>query len=437
MSPRQLAPGWLVVVSCLSAWPAAAQAPAAGAAASAPRPAASAAPAAPAASVAAPAASATVPAASAAAPAASTKRSARPARKPVAKAPPKPAPAPASATVVNTPPPAPAGPSASEVAAHERDLEAIRRALVETAVSAPVRVQSIGWIDSQGRLHEESQFTSDARVRGVRVQAYLEDPAAPTTSGPKVSVDVESLPTGVGRRVESDPAQCLARNGRWRQNLHLEVLAVAGPAGPLTPQAARAAQALVPLLTAAGRESRRWVVQPRPYQVASSYERALLGREADTVDWLARVSLLARADGQLEAELQLLPQGHLAPPKQLRLALPGPQASALAWAERMAEWVATLDRETACDPMWFAVQGQGTSLRLREGGAHGLQAGDRLLLVRRQHLGGRLLEPGAVRATALLQVEAGGSTALRWLAGPTPPAGGAAGAPDDWVALPL
>jgi transposase len=71
------------------------------------------------------------------------------------------------------------------------------------------------------------------------------------------------------------------------------------------------------------------VVQPRPYQAASSYERALLGREADTVDWLARVSLLARADGQLEAELQLLPQGHLAPPKQLRLAVPGPQASAL------------------------------------------------------------------------------------------------------------
>ena len=438
MSPRQLAPGWLVVVSCLSAWPAAAQAPAAGAVASAPRAAASAPPAAPAASVAAPAASATAPVASAAAPAGPASRSARPARKPVAKAPPKSMSAPAPATAANTPAPAPApapaGPSASEAAAHERDLDAIRRALVETAAAAPVRVQSIGWIDSQGRLHEESQFTSDARVRGVRVQAYLEEPAAPNAAAPKVSVDLESLPTGVGRRVESDPAQCLARNGRWRQNLHLEVQAVAGPSGAPAPQAARAAQALVPLLTAAGRESRRWVVQPRPYQAATVYERALLGREADTVDWLARVSLLARADGQLEAELQLLPQGHLAPPKQLRLALPGPQASALAWAERMAEWVATLDRETACDPMWFAVQGQGTSLRLREGGAHGLQAGDRLLLVRRQHLGGRLLEPGAVRATALLQVEAGGSTALRWLAGLPPAAGGAA---DDWVALPL
>ena len=415
MSPRQLAPGWLVVVSCLSAWPAAAQTPASGAA-SAPR------------------------AAASAAPAAAASRTARPpARKPAAKAPAKPvaAAAPAPSAVASTPTTAaPAsGAAAAEMAVHERELDAIRRALVETAVSAPVRVQSIGWIDSQGRLHEESQFTSDARVRGVRVQAYLEDPVSPSPPAPTVKVDLEALPTGVGRRVESDPAQCLARNGRWRQNLHLEVLTVPGLGGPLTAQAERTAQALVPLLTAAGQESRRWVLRPRPYQAASAYERALIGREADTVDWVARVSLMARASGQLEAELQLLPQGHLAPPKRLRLALPGPQASAVIWAERMAEWVATLDRETACDPMWFAVQGQGTSLRLREGGSHGLQAGDRLLLVRRQHLGGRLLEPGAVRATALLQVEAGGSTALRWLAGLPPAAGGAA--VDDWVALPL
>lgn len=432
MSPRQLAPGWLVVVSCLSAWPAAAQAPAAGAAASAPRAAASAAPAAPA------AAPAPVASASASAPAA---RNVRPVRKPVVKAPAKPVAPAAVVTAASAPAlqaaPAVAAPGSTEAAAHERELEAIRRALVETQAAAPVRVQSIGWIDSQGRLHEESQFTSDARVRGVRVQAYLDDPATPGASAPQVTVDLESLPTGVGRRVESDPAQCLARNGRWRQNLQFEVQAVPGPGSTLSPQAARAAQALVPLLMAAGRESRRWVLRPRPYQAASSYERALLGREAETVDWLARVNLLARADGQLEAVLQLLPQGHPGAPRQIRLALPGSQAPALAWAERMAEWVATLDRETACDPMWFAVQGQGGSLRLREGGAHGLQAGDRLLLVRRQHLAGRLLEPGAVRATALLQVEAGSSTALRWLAGPTPPAGGQAGAADDWVALPL
>ncbi len=334
------------------------------------------------------------------------------------------------------------GLSSAQAAAHERDLEAIRQALVETTVAAPVRVQSFGWIDSQGRLHEESQFTSDARVRGVRVQAYLEDPAAPSATPSaathQVTVDLESLPTGLGRRAPSDPAQCLARNGRWRQGLHLEVLAAPGPSGASSPQALRTAQVLLPLLTAAGRESRRWVIRPRPFQASSSYERALFGRESDASDWLARVTLLARPDGQLEGDLQLLPQGHAAPPRHLRLALPGPQASGVEWAEHLAAWVNMLDRETACDPMWFAVQGQGDQLRLKEGGAHGLQAGDRLLLVRRQHLAGRLLEPGAVRATALVQVEAGGSNALRWLAGPnSAPIGTGASAADDWVVLPL
>lgn len=306
-----------------------------------------------------------------------------------------------------------------------------------------MRVQSFGWIDSQGRLHEDSQFTSDARVRGVRVQAYLEDPSAPPPPAPKVMVDVESLPTGVGRRAESDPAQCLTRNGRWRQGLQLEVVAAPGAGGQLLPQAARLAQTLVPVFTAAARESRRWVVTPRPYQGASSYERALLGREVDTADWLARVVLLTRAGGQMEAELQLMPQGHPAAPRRLLLPLPPLQASPVVWVERMAEWVNALDQASACDPMWFAVRGEGGNLRLREGGAHGLQAGDRLLLVQRQHLAGRLLEPGAVRSIALLQVEPGGSGALRWLAGPRP--GAAPNAPaamagvhtGDWVVLPL
>ena len=35
--------------------------------------------------------------------------------------------------------------------------QAIRDALVETTIAAPVRVQSYGWIDTEGRLHETGQ----------------------------------------------------------------------------------------------------------------------------------------------------------------------------------------------------------------------------------------------------------------------------------------
>jgi hypothetical protein len=463
MTARQLAPGWLALVGWLIAWPAAAQAPAA-APASAPARAASAVPPAapPASAASAPAPTAAASAARPAPAAASAPAAAVPAA-PIASAPAASAPArPASRPrVVRKPQPAasaaraPSGSSvtaaaaaeasanAAERAAHERDLEAIRNALLETAVAAPVRVQSFGWIDTQGRLHEDTQFTSDARVRGVRVQAYLEDPNAPPPPPPKVMVDLESLPAGVGRQTDSQPQRCLEKHGRWRQALQVEVVAAAGSDGRVPLEAARLAVGLQLLFTAAGGQSRRWVLQPRPAQGATAYERVLFGREADRADWLARVVLLPRARGLIEAELQLQPLGHGAPSRRLVLPLAPLEASAAVWAERMADWVARLDELTACDPLWFAVVPSEGGLRLRQGAAHGMQPGDRLLLVQRQHLAGRLLEPGAVRAMALLQADDSQGQRLRWLAGPRPGAEGPAGAAgrpplaEDWVVLPL
>jgi hypothetical protein len=99
----------------------------------------------------------------------------------------------------------------------------------------------------------------------------------------------------------------------------------------------------------------------------------------------------------------------------------------------MSGALAALERQSACEPLWYSVAANGDRLHLREGSVHGLQPGDRLLLVERQHLPGRLLEPGAARALALVQVgtPSAQGTPLRWLAGPRPAQAG------DWVALPL
>jgi len=311
----------------------------------------------------------------------------------------------------------------------ERQLESIRHALVEASVSAPVRVQSYGWIDTEGRLHESTQFTSDIRVRGVRLPTHVEDPAQREPAR-QVRGDPVVLPAGLAA------GACQATDRRWRQGLHVEVVAGRGlPAQG--PQAAHRVTADVErAFLAANQQSRRWVAQTRPYQAATAYERALIGRDADRTQWLARIELSAAAAG-IEAQVEIGAANQPTQTRRLRVPL-----GAAAWSAEpatgtldaaMAEAVAQLDRLSACDPLWYSVAVVGEALRLREGLAHGLQAGDRLLLVERRFLPDRLLEPGSVRALALVQVSqpTDSGTTLQWLAGPRPAQAG------DWVALPL
>lgn len=312
----------------------------------------------------------------------------------------------------------------------ERQLQAIRDALVEKTLAAPVRVQSFGWIDTEGRLHESTQFTSDTRVRGVRVQSYLEDPAvaaaaAAAAEAVRVQVDADVLPSGLGRKVQADPQQCLASARRWRQALHVEAV---NPSG--IPVVHTLTRDLVQSFLDAARESRRWVAQRRPLQPATAYEQALVGREVDRTEWLARIELDGRP-GALQARVELMPLQQPTQARRVRVSLSATDAAGLDVA--MAGALTALERQSACDPLWYSVAANGDRLHLREGMAHGLQPGDRLLLVERQHLPSRLLEPGAARALALVQVEATGAqgTPLRWLAGPRPAQAG------DWVALPL
>ncbi len=316
----------------------------------------------------------------------------------------------------------------------ERQLQAIRQALIDTTVAAPVRVQSFAWIDAEGRLHESAQFTSDTRVRGVRVQSYLDDPSAPA---PQARVDVAPqplpLPTGTGPRAATDPQQCLADQRRWRLGLHVEV-ALAPDLDVLHPGAAqRLAAGLAQAFVRAAHESQRWIAQRRPYQPVSAYERALVGREADRSDWLLRIELAGLEGQGVEARFELARVQEPTAARRLRLRLPAGQLRAADLSLLMAQAVQALDQQVACEPVHFSVESSGPSLLLRGGAANGLKAGDRLLLVERQYLPSRLLEPGALRSAGIVQVDMAGTdgAALRWLAGPRPEKAG------DWVALPL
>ena len=372
---------------------------------------------------------------------------AQPAARPVAKAASRPASqavqAASAASRAATPAAAVAAAPAPVASPHERELDAIRQAIVEATTGSPMRVLSSAWIDERGSLHETTQFTSDARIRGVRVLSYLEEPLQ-REARERVQVLVDKLPPGVGAAPGAEAAACLDRQRRWRQTLHVEMADLPPALMALAPMAAhRLGHRLARDFMTAAAESRRWTVRARPYQPVTSYERALVGRTADRTDWLARLWLDVDAAGSvpgkppmLAVRLELHPVDGSVPAITVRQSLPWGDLTGDLWAPVLAEAVAAMDRETACAPVWYSVGAQGNQLFVFEGASHGLQVGDRLLLVDRAHLPGRLLEAGATSSMALLQVAStqSGLTQLRWLAGPRPAAGVPAG---QWVALPL
>jgi hypothetical protein len=100
----------------------------------------------------------------------------------------------------------------------------------------------------------------------------------------------------------------------------------------------------------------------------------------------------------------------------------------------MRQWVAQLDKHTACEPVQFHVRRNGTpTLELHAGVDSGLRPGDRVLLMNPSHVPSRMLEPGVAQHLALAQVVKVGPhrTELQQLAGPALAPHGA------WMALPL
>lgn len=368
-----------------------------------------------------------------------------------------------------THPTGPTGP-VDEMLAHERELEAIRKALLQTALNAPMRVRSTSWIDGQGRLQESAQFSSDAKVRGVRVESYLTDDKQQDF---RVHVDTSSvkLPMGVGAKPSTDESTCAAHNARWRQRVQVQWQwsdgwsqlphAVAQQLQMHT-QAAWLQQAAHP---------GRWMWQNPSTATGSSYTQALLqpaaqraeGRAVLTVavvqpagspvTWLDRVTfnqfrpsppapvLRWRMHVQLQAAQQERAFEWDMPLVYGPLALHGGTGAGTfsGWnlpkdaAQQLQQWVRWIDTQTLCDVVAYPVQQVAGEWRVMADAHLGARPGDRFLIVDRASVPQRMLEPGALASMAIAEigVTARESSQIRWLAGPTPQPG------RDWVALPL
>jgi hypothetical protein len=53
-------------------------------------------------------------------------------------------------------------------------LRAFKQRALDAAFESGARVKSVSYIDNEGRLHERAMFSSEADVRGVQIESYLD-----------------------------------------------------------------------------------------------------------------------------------------------------------------------------------------------------------------------------------------------------------------------
>lgn len=177
-----------------------------------------------------------------------------------------------------------------ELPAAEAQLAAIRSALLERVMSAPTRVLSLGWIDSSGALQENSQFMTEARVRGIRVLGYLADEGGNPV--PEVTAQIElppSLRSLTGAREHCDPAP-----RPLRRPLAVDLRIAPDLQGQDAGMGQWLAAQLELRLRRATRDLQHWVDVDDGVHfngLRSPYQRALLGIEPVSAPWRLRLTL--------------------------------------------------------------------------------------------------------------------------------------------------
>ena len=376
-------------------------------------------------------------------------------------------------TVLGTMLPATAGDVVSNLPTEpKKRLEAIQHALVNAAMEGNTRVRNAAWVDSNGRLHENTRITSDMKLRNVRVLNYL-----------TVEDGVSAAIVAEGRGVTPDEEVCRANLQRYRREATLDI-AQRIPAngmdahewqGFLTQARAR--------FVARAHAGRKWLLTASTPAPATSYERNLLGYTPDITPYQMVLDVLpAGALGiepvrpratRDEQALQMIktardyvmdaPEKRAPVPFVVRLSVYERVNQRLLWQDAVplfyperdvkhtsqplpvgllseldnviGRWQQRLDNDFACRPQNFNVlQESGKGWVINGGQAAGLAIGDQMLLMNREQLPARILEPDSGEHMALVEVVnvGNGRAVLRKLAGSA-----SAGRSGDWVATPF
>ena len=313
----------------------------------------------------------------------------------------------------------------------EATLVAIKEALVSEAQATESKVINTAWLDAKGQLHESTIVHSSMRVRGIQVQAYLDE-----MQKPKVEIALDDkgglLP------------ECFAKDDHLKRTVRVNPVRVQDHfVIELRPIAVKAADRLKRELVGFFEESEYWhakyVVQP-----ASAYQSMVSGLRPEPVRYeldvtvseglrpqgqepepipgsdpvsaffLGKPSAFAENWVHLKVELVKVATGELIwvgtsslrvpvrPVTYTNQALPDAMAAQI--RRDLSAWRPVLDEYVICQPMNFQLTESDGTVQIDGGMTSGLKTGDRLLVIDQTRIPGRVLEPGALAELSLAHI---------------------------------
>ena len=351
-------------------------------------------------------------------------------------------------------------------------LEALQHALVAAAMDSQTRVRTAAWVDSTGKLHENTRITSDMKVRGVRVQSYVN-----AEDGPSAAIVADSQGATPSDEI------CRANVQRYRREATVETSLQIATSGADRYQWTMLMEQARARLTSRAMSSRMWHLSQAAIMPATTYDRLLTGVVPDTSPFHMVIEMLPAGALAIEpirprqtlrqksAQMVKAVANYVTDerprsepvPFVIRLTVYERSSQRLLWQEAVPlffpetelrttsqplppgllseldrvldRWQQSMEGHFSCRPQQFnVVQATPTGWVINGGQIAGLSAGDQLLMMNREHLPARILEPDSAQHLALVEVVsvAAGHATLRKLAGPASIARSG-----DWVATPF
>ena len=316
-------------------------------------------------------------------------------------------------------------------------LSAFRQRALDAALQSGARVKGVAYLDDQGRLHERAMFSSEADVRGIQVESYLE------AMGGQDTLDAIQV---------SDEARCQLWTGSGSQSglvtiqLTSDAMREASERALHKKQETLLVSALQSTLRAQGYRVMAPVgPKPKSYQ-DTTYARALVGdwSEGPAPDFAVSVNVRMLADDREENDLYINHPGlasmayvlsSTAKPVKFAITLSFSQPAARRemgdyralietgayrafesgeWVteqdeEDLEDWVAAVTREfsdsTACLPRVFAVTRDGAArYSIDAGRTRGVVEGQWLLVGDRELMVNNVVSDMTLDTLVMLRV---------------------------------
>lgn len=321
----------------------------------------------------------------------------------------------------------------STEASDQQTLIAIKEALVSEAQAVESQVINTAWLDSEGKLHESTMVQSGMRVRGIQVQAYLDE-----MQKPKVEIALDEK-TGL-------LPQCFVKDDHLKRTVKVRPSVLNGQFIVDSEGLARAsASRMVSQFRGFFERAAHWHVKPVGMQLdrytqmmtgmtpgSSKFELQVTISEglppeahqaemipgSDPVssfffgtpskfseDWIRLTAELIETGSQDRtwtgvADFRI-------PVRDVTYeAADLPRTLASLIDQQVETWSQELTQYALCEPIRFQLTEVSGGLEVNGGADAGLRTGDQLLLIDESRIPSRVLEPGALADLSLVEVVA-------------------------------